>query len=331
MTRVKNFINTQDFRKEEIEDLINLGILIKKNLNRGYPLNVLYHKTLGMVFEESSMITRVSFETAMTQLGGHAQYLSPGQIRFGSHESLSDKVKVLSRLVDILMVRVEKYENIEESCIFSNVPVINGRSNYNHPTQELGDVITIIEHMPDSKLFRDLKIVFIGDGTQVCSSLMLITTKLGGNFVHYAPKDNQLNDDIVKIGKLNCDDSKGTILLTDDEYEAIKNADFIYTGECHSTCESEFSDYDRKKIFPHKYQVTSSMLDKASKNVKLMHCLPVNRSEVVTDEVFDSGRSIVIDQVENRLTAIRSLLVYFMDKMNETVMICNGNLCEKIE
>ena len=225
----KNFVDTQDFSKEELLAMKNLGIKMKKYLKEGNVLNVLYHKTLGMVFEQKSTRTRVSFETAMTQLGGHAQYLAPGQIQLGAHESLYDTAKVLGRLTDILMARVIEHKSITTLAEHAGVPVINGMSDYNHPTQELGDLITIFEHKPKNKKFEDLKIVFFGDATQVCASLAMLTTHLGGHFVQYGPKGFQLNKHFQDICKKNCEKSGGTFLITENEDEALKDADFIYT------------------------------------------------------------------------------------------------------
>ena len=307
----KNFVDTQDFSKEEILAMKNLGIKMKKYLKEGNVLNVLYHKTLGMVFEQKSTRTRVSFETAMTQLGGHAQYLAPGQIQLGAHESLYDTAKVLGI----------EHKSITTLAEHAGVPVINGMSDYNHPTQELGDLITIYEHKPKNKKFEDLKIVFFGDATQVCASLAMLTTHLGGHFVQYGPKGFQLNEHFQEICKKNCEKSGGTFLITENEDEALKDADFIYTDVWYGLYESELPEEERMKIFYPKYQVSMDKIKKASPTVKFMHCLPATRGEEVTDEVMDSKYSVVFDEAENRLTAMRAILVTLMGKEQETLRI----------
>ena len=307
----KDFIDTTDFDQAEILDIVKTAVVVRDYIKSGGTLDTLYHKNLAMLFEQKSTRTRVSFEVAMSQLGGHALNLAPGAIQLGAHETIEDTAQVLGRMCDLLMARVDRHESVKALAKYSAAPVINGMSDYNHPTQEIGDIITILDNLDPNKNWNDVKVVFVGDCTQVCASLMMITTKLGMNFVHYGPEHKLLSEDFQKIGRENAEKYGGSVTVSSDR-EVLKGADFVYTDVWYGLYDKETPKEEYMKDFYPTFQVNDDLMNATENpNCKFMHCLPANRNEEVSDSVMDGENSVCFDQAENRLTAQRGLCLYF--------------------
>jgi len=261
-------------------------------------------KVLGMIFQKPSTRTRVSFEVAMLQMGGHALYLNWNDLQLGRGESIKDTARVLSRYVDIIMARVYSHLDLKELAYYSDVPVINGLSDLCHPVQILSDLLTIYE-----KLGRlvGVKVAYVGDGNNVANSLLIGCSKIGVDLSLACPEGYEPNQDILGMAREYAAQSGAKIELVREPGEAVKGADIIYT-DTFVSMGMEKEREERLKVFIPKYRVTMDLVTSTGKRTYFMHCLPAHRGEEVTDEVIDSGISIVYDQAENRLHMQKAIL-----------------------
>ncbi len=300
--KTKDLLTLDELTDSELSKIIDEGIKLKKQLKKGYHKPILKNKTLGMIFEKPSTRTRVSFETGMFQLGGHALNLSSKALQLSRGESVEDTAKTLSRYVDAIMARVYDQKILEILAKNSDVPVINGLSNSFHPCQTLADLMTIKEK---KKKLKGLKIAWIGDGNNVCNSLIYGCSKTGINISIATPKGFEPDKTVIKKSK-----KKITIVLTTDPQVAVKNADVVVTDTFTSI---HNLDKKREKKFLPKFQVNPSLMKKAKKNAIFLHCLPAKRGKEVTSSVIDGSQSVVWDQAENRLHSQKALLISLID------------------
>lgn len=298
----KDFISIKDLAEKEIEDIFNLTAQLKKN--KGKFNQALSGKTLALLFQKPSNRTRVSFEVGMYQLGGNSIYLGPDEINLGVRESIEDVARTLSRYVDGIVLRTFEHRNVIELAKFANIPVLNGLSDFSHPCQALTDVYTIREKF---KNIRGLTLAYIGDGNNVCNSLLYACAKIGLNMNVGTPK-NYAPDKLVLREAIALAKSKhASINLFNNPNEAVKGVDVIYTDVWASMGQEEES-ARRKEAFK-EFQVNRQLVNLAKKGALIMHCLPAHRGEEITDEVIDSPNSIVFDQAENRLHLQKAILI----------------------
>lgn len=306
--RGKDLISIDDLSREEIETIFDLARRLKsKSLAEQYANPILPGKTLAMIFEKPSLRTRVTFEVGMSQLGGNAVYLAPADIRMGEREQVSDVAKNLERWVHGIMARTFKHKTITELAKYANIPIINGLSDLEHPCQALADFLTILEKKGD---LSKLKLAYIGDGCNTCHSLMLLAAKVGTDIAVGCPEGYEPNTVILNKALRAAEHSGASIKITNDPFEAVKNADAIYTDVwCSMGLEDE-----REKRLPvfQPYQVNQKLVEAARSDVIVLHCLPAHRGEEITDEVIDGPHSVVFDEAENRLHVQKALLALLL-------------------
>ena len=293
----KDLLTVDELSSKEFLELIDFSIKLKEENKTVKGKQLLENKTLAMLFEKPSTRTRVSFETGMKQLGGHTIILSLNEMQHSRGESVEDTAKTLSGYVDGIVARVYEHSFIEDLAKHATVPVINGLSNSYHPCQTLADFMTIKEH---KKKFKDLKISWIGDGNNVCNSLIFGCSKTQTDIVIATPKGFEPNPEVVKKASDNT-----TIDLTIDPEFAVKDADIVMTDTFTSI---HTSDPKRTEKFLPSFQVSESLMEKAKNDAIFMHCLPAKRDQEVTSAVIDGSQSVVWDQAENRLHSQKALL-----------------------
>ncbi|MCP4268864.1 MAG: ornithine carbamoyltransferase [Candidatus Brocadiaceae bacterium] len=305
----KNLVSISDLELKDVEGLFELTATMKESCKRGEVDHCLEGKTLAMIFEKSSMRTRVSFEVAMTQMGGHAIYLTKHDINLGERESIKDVSKVLSRYVDCIAIRTYDHKTVTELADCSSVPVINALSDYSHPCQALTDLYTINEKKGS---LDNIKIVYVGDGNNVARSLANLCAKLSVSFTIASPEKYELSLAHLEEAR-DATKSKNTCVeQIRDPKVAVRDADVIYTDTWISMGEEDEADIRRSDF--KNYQVNDELVSHAKKDVYVMHCLPAHRGEEITDGIIDGKHSIVYDQAENRLHVQKALLKLLISK-----------------
>jgi ornithine carbamoyltransferase len=305
---LSHFLAIADLTPAEFNRLLETAAHLKNAWRGGKPKPLLENKTLGMVFQKPSLRTRVSFDMAMLQLGGHALYLSPQEIGLGERESTADVARVLSRYVDAIMARVFAHAHVEELGRFSRVPVINGLSDSEHPCQALADLFTVLEKR---RALKGLKLGYVGDGNNVAKSLMFACALSGMEFAIAAPPGYQMNDEDVKDASAVAHRTGGKISLSEDPARAAHHADVLYT-DVWASMGQEQEAAARAVIF-RPYQLNAGLVARARPDVLVMHCLPAHRGQEITDEVIDGPHSVVFDQAENRMHAQKAILVELLN------------------
>ena len=286
---MKHFLDIESQSKETIEQLIKTAYQMKTTR---YSSQEFLGKTVGLIFEKPSLRTRISFEVGINQLGASCLTLQKDEIGLGKREAIKDVARVMSRFIDMVMIRTFEHEKLEEFAAYSSIPVINGLTDRSHPCQALADVVTIYENF---ETLEGLNIVYLGDDNNVSRSLAQICSKTNMNCIISSPTSKSGNSSVATY--------------IEDPVQAVKDADVIYTDTWVSMGDNVSADHLKKL---EAYQVNSKLIDAAKKEVIVMHCLPAHRGEEITDSVLESKHSVVFDQAENRLHAQKAVMQFLL-------------------
>jgi len=308
MMKGRHFLSLQDFTREELQLLLDTAADLKRQRYRGEQGTALLGKSIGMVFERPSTRTRVSFEVAIHELGGHSLFLSSQELQLSRGETIADTARVLSRYLHGIVIRATSHDHVVELAEHSTIPVINALTPKFHPCQILADLLTIREKLGE---LEGLKLAYIGDGNNVCHSLMIGAATMGMDVTVASPSGYEPDKEVTRIAKQRAEELNAKVVVTNDPKEAAKEANVLYTDVFVSMGQ----DAERKQrlaVFLPTYQLNSQLVELAYPDVLVMHCLPAHRGEEITDEVIDGPHSVVWDQAENRLhtgKAVLALLV----------------------
>jgi len=305
---VRHFLTLKDFSKEEILEIIDIGLKIKKDLKAGIYKKELQMQTLAMIFEKSSTRTRVSFETGMFQLGGHALFLSNRDIHLGRGEPVKDTARVISSMCDMVMIRTFEHSMIEEFASYSKVPVINGLTDSYHPVQLLADYMTMIEF----GLAENAVVAYVGDGNNMTNSWLMLAAKLGFELRIATPKGYEVDEAVLRDALDIAKKSGAVLKVMNDPKEAVRGATIVTTDTWASMGQEDEKE-QRIKDF-NGFMVDGLMMCLADKKAKLLHCLPAYRGQEVSAELLESNADIVFSEAENRLHAQKGLMVWLDSK-----------------
>jgi ornithine carbamoyltransferase len=299
----RDFLHVHDWAADELVSVLDLADRLKARQRERIEHRHLEGRTLGMIFQKPSTRTRVSFEVGMAQLGGTALYLAAGDLQLGRGETIKDTARVLSRYLDAIMIRTFAQADVDELAEHSDVPVINGLTDEFHPCQALADVLTIRERFGE---LDGVRVVYLGDGNNVCHSLMVASAKLGMEFVAATPAGYEPSEEVVGWARAAAEDSGGSVALVHDPQAAAGGADVLYTDVWTSMGQDAERDQRVRDLAA--YRIDEALVARASERAIVLHCLPAHYGEEITEDVLYGPRSAVWDQAENRLHAQKALM-----------------------